>query len=413
MSTDLRHVLAGWVIDGNGGAICKDVLISFCKGRISSLTPGYREALPQKTMDFRDCTMLPGLMDAHVHLNMSASSDPDERRAQLSHNYLQARKLIQKHLDQHLIHGIVAVRDGGDAHGHVQRFCRQHGDRRHLPMVQTAGRGWHADGRYGALVGRSVAPEALAREVAADTSPGDHLKVVNSGLVSLTEFGRCGPAQFAPQQLQQAVRAAAKPVMVHANFPSPVAGALQAHCDSIEHGYFMGDANLQQMAEKQVFWVPTAGTMQGLALKRDHRAGTPEVVRRNLEAQLQQLRKACKWGLPVVLGTDAGCTGVDHGSAVITEMRLFMAAGYTLSEVVQAATGHAARLLGLENGGRIAVGCPATWVLVPQDPDHLPDRLGAIKDLFVDGRRVRIGKRRNPQRSVDEAISPACKRPNG
>ena len=106
-----------------------------------------------------------------------------------------------------------------------------------------------------------------------DPEEKDHIKIVNSGLNSLKEFGKETLPQFGAEELSDVVKIAGKcgrRVMVHANGKKPVAAALAAGCNSIEHGFFMGVENLKIMAEKGIVWVPTACTMK--AYRRTYEA---------------------------------------------------------------------------------------------------------------------------------------------
>jgi imidazolonepropionase-like amidohydrolase len=141
------------------------------------------------------------------------------------------------------------------------------------------------------------------------------------------------------------------------------------------------------MAEKGVFWVPTVVPMQAYA---EHLAQTDrrsEVARRTVDHQLDQLRQARRLKVPVALGTDSGSPGVDHGTAVIAEMKLLMAAGFSLPEAVRCATLHGAMLTG-GDFGRVAEGRPASFLVVPGEPSELPDSIRRIQAVYVDGRPV-------------------------
>ena len=83
-------------------------------------------------------TLMPGLIDSHVHLFMSATADPTVREHQLVGTYAELRATIARHLDQHFENGVVAVRDGGDRYGHALRFKQAATDSDPLPVALTA-----------------------------------------------------------------------------------------------------------------------------------------------------------------------------------------------------------------------------------------------------------------------------------
>jgi imidazolonepropionase-like amidohydrolase len=174
--------------------------------------------------------------------------------------------------------------------------------------------------------------------------------------------------------------------MVHANGELPVRIAVEAGCDSIEHGFFMGRDNLERMARQGTIWVPTAVTMLAYAESAGNLTSHQRAVcRRNLEHQLDQLHLARELGVSVAVGTDAGSLGVHHGGALRRELGLLMQAGYPVEEAVRCASANGARLLRLP-GGRIEIGAAATMVAVQGSPADLPASLARIECVLCQGR---------------------------
>jgi imidazolonepropionase-like amidohydrolase len=232
---------------------------------------------------------------------------------------------------------------------------------------------------------RGIAP---AQAVKAQVEAVDHLKLIQSGLNSLDCFGRQAPPQFDMQELEAMIRAAhaaGRRVMVHANGEQAVGMALRAGCDSIEHGYFMGEDNLRRMADKGIVWVPTAVPMAALTEAPDLSPAQRDVALRTLDAQLEQIRVAHTMGVVIALGTDAGSQGVDHGHAVRRELGLFMSAGFGLAHAVQSATSHAVRLVGLKDRGELVCGKRADLIAVPGPPEGLPESLANIEAILIGG----------------------------
>jgi imidazolonepropionase-like amidohydrolase len=100
----------------------------------------------------------------------------------------------------------------------------------------------------------------------------------------------------------------------------------------------------------------------------------------------------------VALGTDAGSLGVLHGESVVEEMKLYIKAGYSLSETVQCATQNGAGLLGL-NGGLIGVGKPADFLVARGTPAQLPRKLSYIEGIYIGG-KPSSRYRKNPVKTV-------------
>jgi imidazolonepropionase-like amidohydrolase len=138
------------------------------------------------------------------------------------------------------------------------------------------------------------------------------------------------------------------------------------------------------MADKGVTWVPTVVTMSAYARIFEQTGRNPDVARRTLDHQLEQLAIARRLGVTVALGTDSGSPGVDHGAAVIEEMKLLMQAGYFLPEAISCATVNGARLVHGEFG-LIEPGRPATFVIVDGRPSTLPESLKKVSAVFIGG----------------------------
>ena len=394
---------AGWLIDGTGTPAQQDILICVENGLISSLeklsSPQMANLAELKGVGlpveaYPACTILPGLVDCHVHLSMSGKIDKNLRFRQLLNEFAQNSPLICGRIEKSLAFGIMALRDGGDIGGHTLMYIRQNG--LSGVHVKCAGKGWRAPGRYGKIIGRT--PESgstLAESIRANRDLIDHIKIINSGLNSLNEFGRETRPQFGRDELESAFQDARKlgqKVMVHANGNLPVRFAVEAGCDSIEHGFFMGEDNMKRMADRQVFWVPTAFTMKAM---RAHMPAGGEAAKgsqaasRMLEAQLEQMGRARELGVRLAAGTDAGAFGVRHGAALAEELKIMIEAGFSVEEAIGCATSEGARLLGLDRElGRLVRGMPANFIIVDGPPSSLPDSLGEVKVVCVKGEKI-------------------------
>jgi len=386
------YILAGWLLDGSAGRVQRKILLEIKNGRIAVIRRATEKDLAGgDLLDLSEHTLLPGLVDCHVHLSMSGSSDPSVRKGQLSASFSSAKEMISKHVASNLCHGVVALRDGGDYGSHVLRYKREFlHENKGTPDLKAAGKAWHAPGRYGRLVGRTPYRNcSLAQSILRGQKPIDHVKIVNSGLNSLVDFGKETSPQFSQEDLRKAVLCAhhrGLKVMVHANGRNPVSDAIEAGCDSIEHGFFMGRENLKRLAEKQITWVPTAFTMEAYARTFGKASRENDVARKNLDHQLDQIRQAKDFAVRMAIGTDAGSLGVHHGEAVREEIRLFLVAGLGLGEAVRCATSMGAALLGLEDrAGRLMPGSPATFLAVKAEPERLLETLGSPERVYVKG----------------------------
>jgi hypothetical protein len=149
---------AGWLVDGTGTPAKQNVLICVENGAISSLDSANLEELKTSghaVEAYPACTILPGLIDCHVHLTMSGKIDQNLRFRQLLHEFAQNSPLIGERIDRSFSFGIMALRDGGDIGGHTLMYVRQNGSPR--VRVKCAGTAWRASGRYGKMLGRNSA----------------------------------------------------------------------------------------------------------------------------------------------------------------------------------------------------------------------------------------------------------------
>jgi imidazolonepropionase-like amidohydrolase len=379
-------IRAGWLLDGQGGAPLVDQWITLAHGDIASVVPALEVLrVPDKILNFSHATILPALMDAHVHLALSGTLETQRRHAQLAATPQQTKDIIGQHVASHRQCGVVAVRDAGDRSGAVLQV-KQQGTLIHVAATCWA---WHCAGRYGGMIGRSFDPSTMSNDDFRMPLKGaDHIKLIQSGLNSLDCFGLQSAPQFSTDQLAMMSRMAhplGLPLMVHANGPVPVAMAIAAGARSIEHGYFMGRENLRRLAQQPIFWVPTAIPMA--MLTRPHGVGATQaaVARKTLDHQLSQIAFGHQQGVAIALGTDAGALGVDHGRAVVQELSLLVTAGLSVPQAVRCASLNVAALMGLEKQGALRPGWRADLIAVPGPPEALPESLNHIEAVCIQG----------------------------
>jgi len=385
-----RAIHVGWLIDGLGGAIRRDVILRLAGGKIAEIVPAADWRGAADLIDLRRATILPLLLDAHVHLWLSASIDPAYRQRQCQATAAEILPQIEKNLEYCLAHGVVAVRDLGDRHGLALAEARRLDDMGESAPVKiiAAGPGWHQAGRYGTLFAR--APETgetlpAACERLDDGAPW--LKIFQSGANSLNIFGQEAKPQFAEKEMRAAVAWAhdrGKKVAVHANGGEAVRMALAAGCDSLEHGYFMGEDNLRRLAATGAVWVPTLIPMRALADYPGLSAVERAMAKRNLAHQIAQVKLGRELGVKIVCGTDAGCAGVICGDALREELALLIQAGLTLAEAVQSATSATAALLDLP-GFALTPGQNADFLVVRASPAQLPRKLFFLDAIYRHG----------------------------
>ncbi len=397
-----KYIHVGYLIDGSGGPIQKDMLLTVAGGKIAGIEPFDRGNIPDSAslVDLSRCTITPPLVDSHVHLALSGTIDKEARARQLDVDYREAEATIIRNIGDHFSHGVLALRDGGDKNGQVLRYKGATSAASDLPVrLKVSGRAWHRQGRYGSMLGRHpVGDESLADAFARESEPIDQVKLINSGPNSLSEFGRETRPQFDLAELRETVRLAHRrglPVMVHANGVEPVKMAIEAGVDSIEHGYFMGRDNLARMAEKQIFWIPTVFAMKACthSVIRINTASERAIAARNVTSQLQQVAWARELGVEIAAGTDSGCHGVLHGEALVEEVKLLIKGGCSLPEALKCATSNGSRLLGLDDSGLIAKGRAADFLVALGTPAQLPRKLAYLEAVYINGKPSPIYKK--------------------
>jgi imidazolonepropionase-like amidohydrolase len=391
MKDDSYCILAGTLIDGSGSPFKTNVFVTVSEGIVTKISHEIEPGVSY--YDLSDHTLMPTLVDSHIHLCLSGTMDAARRSLQLKASYEELLPSMGERLRKYSALGITGLRDGGDYGGYSMRFARGHAGMWEGSIeIKSAGRGWHAEGRYGKLLGRSPGPGlSLADAILESEEPCDHVKIVNSGVVYLKEFGTYGGPQFGREDLKAAVYASHRmglKVMVHANGPKAVSDAVWAGCDTVEHGFFMGKECMEMMAEKGVFWIPTVCAMEALALAFPQGSVERKVALMCLEHQLDQVAVASEKGVPIALGTDSGSIGVNHGTSLGSEIRLFMKAGIAPQTIIALAARNGCRILGT-GAGEVREGLRASILAIRGKPS---DALGGFSSherrVFLSRSRV-------------------------
>ena len=379
--------------------------ITIVDGRIQSISDGLAPApTGARLVDLSNRTVLPGLIDSHVHLSSNPSGefwreavDPDEWSMILG--VQNARTTVRA--------GFTTVRDVGSAPqvGHMLRRGVAEG-RITGPRILSSGPALSIIGGHGDVSGfrpevihalsannTCTGPEECAARVREASRAGaDVIKFTATGGV-LSQQGRGLEAHFTDAEMQAIVSTAhalGLRVAAHAHGARGIESAARAGVDSIEHGTFADAAAIQAMRRSNSALVPTlmafTGVREGLAQNRF----TPVVAakaREALEHLGQAVRAARTAGVTVAFGTDAGV--FEHGRNAGEFALLVEYGGMSPAEAIASATTVAARLLGLENEiGRIAPGYSADLIAVSGDPLSDVRALEHVDFAMVRGRPV-------------------------
>jgi imidazolonepropionase-like amidohydrolase len=363
---------AARVFDGTSEGVIEDGAVVVEDGRIASVGPA--RGLPPNTVDLGDATLMPGLVDAHVHLVWDASAEPHEVVERESHALTVLR--CAKNAGLHLRAGVTTVRDVGSADGLAVEIGRAvelgilSG-----PRVVAAGRAIAMTGGHGWFLGREAdGPDAVRRAAREEIKAGAScIKLMASGGV----YGHAeepGSPQLTVEEMRPAVEEAHKAgrkAAAHAYSVEAINNALEAGVDSVEHGSFLDRETVGRMREQGTYLVPTMSVYAAMAEKGPG-LGSPEYITRKtaevLEAGGEAFRLALEAGVPVAAGTDCGAPGHPHGT-LPEELRLMVEAGATPQQALRFGTSAAAELLGLgDEVGALEPGKRADLLAVAGDP---------------------------------------------
>jgi len=392
---------AGNLIDGKSDHTFKNVTIHISGSTIKKIEQGF--SIPNandKVVNLKNHTVLPGLMDTHVHLTGEYNANSRLQRFILNEaDYaFNAAKYAKKTLEA----GFTVVRNlGGPFNVTVAlRKAIEDGDVPG-PKIFTAAKslsstgghgdstnGWakHIMGDYGPNEGIVNSPADARKAVRQRYKDGaDWIKITaTGGVLSVAKSGQ--NPQFTDQELKAIVDTAREygmRVAAHAHGTEGMKRAVIAGVASIEHGTFMDREVMKLMKDKGTYFAATilAGDWVGKKAKID--GFFPELVRpKALEIgpiAIKTFAEAYKYGVPIVFGTDTGVSA--HGDNA-QEFALMVKAGMPEMKAIQSATSIAASFLDIaDTHGTVEMGKQADIIAVSGNP--LEDITEMEKVIFV------------------------------
>lgn len=401
----LTAIKAGRLITDARSGSGAPALVLVEGGRIKAILPA-DSPVPAgaKLIDLSGETVLPGLIDSHVHL----TGDPggDYRQEAVDSNEY-AVTVGAKNAALTVKAGFTTVRDLGSAQ--LTAFALRDGIARgHLPgpRIVAAGPAISIIGGHGDVTGfrpdvaavldqgnTCTGPEECARRVREASKRGaDVIKITATGGV-LSQQARGLGMHFTPAEVQAIVATASSlglKVAAHAHGDDGIRGAAEAGVASVEHATWSSPETLKVMKAKGTFIVPTLAAITGLDERVGHNIFTPAVEAKAKQALAmwgKQVQAARQAGVKIAFGTDAGV--IEHGRNAEEFRLLVEKGGMTQREALVSATTGAAELLGLETEtGTIAVGKSADIIAVSGDPLTDPDALRKMRFVMAAGRII-------------------------
>ena len=393
--SDYTLIHAGTLIAVPGETPLREHTVVIRDGRVVGVESGYLEDDEATLIDLSDMTVLPGLIDSHVHLRSEWS--PDSRWEPVTMEAGDAALQAAAHARTTLMAGFTAVQDVG---GPKEIFALRRAIDKGLvpgPHIRAAGSAISATGGHGDFHGfKDDILEMYQSETICD-GPADCRRAVRQaikngadvikitatgGVLSNTDAGT--GQQLMDDELEAIVEAAesmGRKVTAHAHDKGGIEAALRAGVHSIEHGSFMDRDTARLFRQKNAVLVPTvlAGkTVEGWAKMENTFLPPPSAKKAAAVGPKMQdmARLAYENGVTIAFGTD---TGVSRHGENAKEFEYMVVAGMSPMEAIESATVTAARHIGMEEQiGTLEAGKHADIIAVDGDP---LDDVGELMDV--------------------------------
>ncbi|MBM0236165.1 amidohydrolase family protein [Micromonospora sp. ATA32] len=356
-------------------------------GGLVGTPPGSEQAI----LDGTGLFAIPGLIDMHVH----ATSDPHGRTASTWSEISTTTMTLSAvdNLATALNNGVTTVRDLG-APRDVGYGIRAAWSRDLFVGARpfVAGPAITAVGGHGSWLGvESEGPASIGALVRRNAASG-------SDVIKLMMRSAARRMELRPEELREAVAEAHWldiPVAVHANFSErSIDVAVQAGCDTLEHGFVISDATADAMSKQGTALCSTSVALHSIVEQPQRwiRQGGKELVDRAVQ-QFPEARRsferALGAGVTVIAGTDAGVSGVAF-DALPRELKTMVEWGATPQQALVAATSAAAQALRHPELGTLQPGTPADIVLLRANPLTDISACAAVEAVIQRGRVIRL-----------------------
>jgi imidazolonepropionase-like amidohydrolase len=383
----MQVIRAGRLIDGTGAAVQRDRDVYVEDGQIVGIEPAGDAPADAELMDLSGLAVVPGLFDCHVHLVFSTTTHAREDVLAEDDQQLLLRGVAAAR--QALGAGITTVRDLGGRGGVTFRLRDAIASGLIAgPRILAAGSPITITGGHCHFLGLEADGENEVRAAARGQlkAGANCLKIMSTG-GRMTPGTNTTVAQYTVAEIHAAVEEARRAnvsIAAHGLGTAGIRNATLAGVNTIEHCNWLGadgtvafdESVAVQMAEQDTGVVPTLVPLQ--------RSAAPLRA-----AVLECMRRMVALGVPFVAGTDAGVTLTPFDS-LLGELEIYVAeVGLTPVQAIQAATGNAARILGVDgNVGTLRKGLAADMLVVDGDPSATIGDLRAMRRVIKAGRTV-------------------------
>jgi len=385
-------VVGARVFDGSGADPILDGVVLIEGERIAAVGPARSIALPPaaERLDAAGRTVLPGMVDCHVHCTYRARDMRQHLLNTPTYNVLKSAEILR----ETLACGVTTARDCGGADAGFRAAIEDgaiDGPRLLISILMISQTGGHGD--YWLPAGMRLPKRAWLPSPVADGVEGvrrltrevlmmgaDFVKICSTGgITSVTDHWN--EPQFTVAEIATAVAEAAakhRRVAVHAEGLAGIRNALAADIHSLEHGWFLDEACVDAMIAKGIWWVPTLALVP-LSVERRKRdtawsgqqlgdeATKDAEIYALMQKQIPMWRDAVRRGIKVAMGTDQSHRLLVGENLVELEF-MVRYLGMTPAEALAAATSRAAECLERGDIGLLAPGRLADLLVVEGDP---------------------------------------------
>ena len=386
---------AAAMFDGTSSTLAAGPLVVI-EGRTIVAVHGPDGPVPPgaRVIDHPGLTLMPGLIDTHLHLCFDATDDPFGRIEEADDDTL--RRQMAEAARRALRAGVTTVRDLGDR-GYLALELRDDdiaGRPDPLPTIVAAGPPITTPGGHCHFLGGAVSgPSGLRAAVREHAERGvDVIKVMASG-GNVTPGSLAHESQFAADSLRVIADEAHRqglPVTAHAHGARSIADAVAAGVDGIEHATFMTadgvdapEALIRAIAAQRIAVGWTVG------LDPEHRGTPPPQIARRMAALGVTRRRLHTSGAVLVAGSDAGVSPAKPHDVLPYAPEDLAAAGLSPAEIWQTMTSRAAHACGLgHRKGRIAPGFDTDILAIDGNPLHDLAAIRRLRAVYAGGRAV-------------------------